>query len=146
MNLNNRHEANNALKQLRTMRRRRERLEDAAEDRIAKQRESLVAKTAPLLAQEKELVDSLEVYYRAQRQAGQQHIKLQDGVIGERRVPRVEVPKSAVAKAPRGVVTMKKTINKTALRRRPDIMEKLGARLVRPLRFYAITNDENAEK
>jgi len=141
------HDANRVVLDVRTLRRRIERLEEKAEDAAQRARERMVGQTAPLREQEAHLVAVLQLYYGMHRKNGQKSIKLQDGIIGMRIVPRVEVPKDAVDRAPEAAVTIKKKLNKTALKALgPDALAQAGGRIVRPTKFYVAPADEDAEK
>jgi len=122
-------------------------MEQAAEDAITATRDLLAIDTAALRKKQKDTKARLEGFYRQHRAPKSRCLDLQDGRIGERTVPRIEVPKSAIDKVPREALSVKTKINKTALRALgPDALAAAGARIVRPLRFYVRTADEDAEK
>lgn len=143
----NRNSANKAVAEIRRIRRAIAAKEAAVEERVGKMRDKLAGDTAALRAREKTLAAQLEVFYRDNRKPNQRCIKLQHGMVGERVVPRVEVPKSAIDHVPRRALTVKKTVNKRALKALgKKAMAAAGAREVRPSVFYVRTNDEDAER
>lgn len=142
------HHANRALLEYRKLTRRIERLEQQTEDAAERARQRLNVATAPLRAARQSLKDALHQYYQEHRQQNEKSIKLQDGIIGMRAVPRVEVPKGIdLDDLPPEAVSVKMKVNKTALKALgEEAMDAAGARIVRPLKFYVAPAEEDAEK
>jgi hypothetical protein len=122
--------------------------EQYTEGEIAALRLDLKRRTAKLRRDEKIALARLEAYYRANRTPNEKSIRLQDGTIGERVVPRVEIPKSVdVDSLPAEAVSVSKRVNKTALAALGDAaMAAAGARIVRPSRFYVDPAEEEASR
>jgi len=122
-------------------------LEQHAEDTVTTTRDRLAAETAPLRKKQSDLKTRLAGYYRTHRTPDSRCLDLQDGRIGERVVPRVVLPKSAVDRVPAEALSVKRRVNKTVLRAMGDeAVTAAGGRIVRPLRFYVAPAVEDAEK
>jgi len=147
MRLRDPQQANQAVLEVRRLRRQIDRAEQRAEDAAERARERMVDKTEGARKRVLQLTGQLRGYYRQHREPGQKSIKLQDGIIGERVVPRIDMPKNAVDRVPPEALSIKKKVNKTALKALGEkAMADAGARIVRPSRFYVATADEDAEK
>jgi len=124
-------------------------LEETAEQRIERIRDQLVRQTAGHRAMEEACVGELKDYFNRNRANGDKSIKLQTATIGMHIVPRIFVPKGAVnhPDLPEEAMAIKVRVNKTALAALgEEAMAKVGAKVVRPQKFYVKTNDEDAEK
>ncbi len=142
-------EANQVLRRLRRIRASIARHEEAAESKIETVRDNLVRQTASLCSAEEALLSDLHDFYNRMKRDGEKSIKLQDGTIGVRATPRVVVPKSAAEHPdlPEEAMSIRVRVNKTALAAMgEDTMAKVGAKIVRPIRFYAKTADEDAAR
>jgi len=121
--------------------------EQDAEDAITDIRNRMAFVTAPLRKQQKDFKARLEGYYRKHRQPNSRCLDLQDGRVGERVVTRVEIPKKAVDRVPKKALSIKKRVNKTALKALGEkAVIAAGGKIVRPLRFYVSPTIEDAEK
>lgn len=144
--IGNKERANLAVKRIRLLRRRIADAEMAAEGKIGTIKEQLVLKTAGDRLEEGDLRDSLQDYYNANKPPKSNFIDLQHGRIGVRRCPRVDCPKSAIKDLPPRALSVHKRINKRALAKLGEkVMLSVGAKVVRPLKFYVSTKDEDAK-
>jgi len=146
--LNDKKEADRALREVRRLRQFIAHAEERVEKQIETIRDRLVRETNEARIKEQSAVDSLRNYFQARRN-GQKFIRLQSGVIGVRVVPRVEVPKGAAENPalPDEAKSVRTRVNKTALAQLGEnVMAKVGARIVRPQKFYVRPHDEDAAR
>jgi len=121
--------------------------EKEAKEQIAEIRQWLKANTERARVKADNYRERLQAYYRENKpRNGERIIHLQDIDIGFRRNPRLSVPATAVDQLPPRVLSIKKKVNKTALRKFPKLMEKVGANVVRPSDFYVRFREEDADR
>lgn len=121
--------------------------EKEAKEQIAEIRQWLKANTERERAKADNYRERLQSYYRENKpRNGERIIHLQDVDIGFRLNPRIEVPKGAVDQLPNSALSIKKTVNKTVLKKKPSLMEKVGAKIVRPSKFYVNFREEDAKR
>lgn len=140
-------DANQAALEVRRLRRRIAAAEQKAEDAAARARERMVQQTAALRDQEEAVTGKLREFFHRNRSVGQKSMKLQDATIGFRMRQRIEVPKSAIDAVPPEALSVRKTVNKTALKALgEEAMAAVGAKVVRPVHFFVEPADEDGDK
>ena len=144
-------EANKQIADIRRLRAATAIKREKAKERIQFIKDNLASEIEGPLTREKFLVEQLRMFYATHPELhgkDDRCINFRSGRIGMRTCPRVEVPAGALADetVPLKAITVTERVNKTVLKSLGEkALEKCGAKIVRPKKFYVHPFEENGK-